>query len=156
MKGTITVPYRVKPGSGYVIATVGGLFSTIALFTAFSNYGNTAVSDRQGNMVPDFITIWAGVVVFGSLAIYGVRLIRAGRWADRQIMLDDDQIVAPKSALSRQMITINYRDIIKIWWFPKYMGIRHTNGILWMTKACLPDTSAYETIYNRLESQMTA
>lgn len=144
MNGTISVPYRVKPVSGYVIVTFGTLFSAIALMTGFSS----------DSAFIDSVIIWGLATLFIGLAIYGLRLVRASRWADRQITLGDDHFTAPRSALNRQTVTVNYRDIFKIWWFPKYMGVRHTGGTLWITKACLQDTAAYETVYDRLKSQM--
>lgn len=106
--GTKIVPMLLVIGFGIIIAVT---------------LGYMAVTNDRGLILNGFIKfseMGAGIF-YGLLSLFGVAAVvigvmglLKGRNGDKQVILSDTSITAPKSAVSSKIIEIPYRDVTKL------------------------------------------
>lgn len=77
---------------------------------------------------------WAGAIILSSVTLFGLWGIFAGKSLKKEIILTDHEISAPKSVISKKIVTIKYSDItglnIQTVQKSKFLNIIHNGGKL--------------------------
>ncbi len=157
----IIYPYKTKVVKTVIISIF------LAALAAFMGY--TAVTNEQGlilngiiKMGPMGATIFFWVItlimVFG-LAIIALGLIK-GRGIQRNVVLTDTTISAPKSALNNNIVTIAYTDIHDVTTQrvsgQHFVNIHHPEGKLVISDAMLPNKKVFEELVESLSQRVVA
>lgn len=137
----IVIAYRANRFAGYVMALCSLPFALIFLMAVIAD--------------PGAVITWIGLAIFGGLCVYGALLIRASGDQTRHVELTDTVITLPKSPVRNGSATIAYSTIKRLHWYPKYLGIRHDAGLIWITKASLPDSASFDLLYETLQTRTT-
>jgi len=159
----LTYPYKPKVIKTIVISIFLGALAAFMGYTAITNDQGLILNGviRMGPMGASiFFWVLTLIMVFG-LAAATLGLIK-GRNSEKQIVLTDTTISAPKSALNDQVVTVSYDDILNLTTQnvngQHFVNIHHPGGKLVIPHAMLPNKATFdelvEILVNRFEEKL--
>lgn len=137
-------------------------FSSCALILA-----NVALNNDRGlvlNRIFEFSTqgaalfYWCLTGAAGIFVILGVIGVIFGLTSKNEIILTENKITAPKSGISKKLISINYSDIkdlsVQSVHKQKFLNIFHQGGKLTIPQSMLPNKQAFEELIALLSAKV--
>ncbi|MBI3561819.1 MAG: hypothetical protein HY080_08895 [Gammaproteobacteria bacterium] len=143
------------------------ILSTVTMASIALGLGYIAKTNDRGlilNRVIEFsvegATIFYGclAVACGVLAIFGVIATIIGLTTKKEILLTRSSISAPKSAISKKILTIPFKDVTKIniqtVQKQKFLHIIHARGKLTIPQNMLPSKKLFEELTTLIASRI--
>lgn len=141
-------PYRPK----IMVIILSGLFFVAATWVI----GHRVLRHSHGITFNDVLTfslpgsiIFDWILFFASLlfVIMSLTVLYRAKTTTKQIVVTDTELIAPKSFISRQVITIKFSDIIdvdiQVVHGQVFLNILHANGLLTVPQSVLPDKQTF-------------
>lgn len=102
---------------------------------------------------------WCLAVASTALALFSVLALMSILITKKEIILSSHSISAPKSGISKKIITINFRDVtdvnIQSVQKQKFLNIVHQNGKLTIPQSMLPNKKLFEELTELVVSRIT-
>jgi Na+-transporting methylmalonyl-CoA/oxaloacetate decarboxylase gamma subunit len=158
MNGEIRIPYRPK----IIIFLLGIVlfgYGSVHMVSLAATNERGLILNRIIELSPQGATIFYWVIsvvgiVFSALAILAILI---SIFSKREIVITDNEITSPKSAVSRKDITVKFSDIeeIKLQSIQstKILTIKHASGKLSISSSMLPSTTHFEKLVLLLSSK---
>ncbi len=159
MPEIIEYPYKAKPWKI--------LLGILVLAATAVGLGHIAATNDQGLIIYRIfifsvegatIFYWCLAVVMGLFTLGGVLAVIAGLRNPMTVRLSDDEISAPKNGFSKKPTIVSLSDIreIKIQdiYKQRIMLIIHRAGKLGIAESMLPDSKAFQKLYDGLAGKL--
>lgn len=159
MSEIIEYPYKAKPWKM--------LFAILVCAAITVGVGHIAATNDRGLIINRIFTFsvegatifyWCLAVVLGLFTLGGVLAVIAGLRNPMTVRLSDDEISAPKNGFSKKPTIISLSDIkeIKIQdiYKQRIMLIVHRAGKLGIAESMLPDSKAFQKLYDGLAGKL--